>query len=67
MYFRELKAYFSNPNDVEDDIQEYIALAYDNTNLVYEVAISRIVQLMDELLFSQMSVWKQQLWNYIGT
>ena len=48
--FREMKPYFSNQDDVEDDIQEYIAKISEEHSEIYDLCIKEVVWTIDFLL-----------------
>ena len=48
--WRHLKQYFTNPTDIEDDIQIYIGAAFQDLTEFYDNAIHDIIYIMEQLL-----------------
>ena len=48
--FRQIKPYFANENDVEEDIQEYIEKSFDDLKEFYDLSMQEIIWTMDFLL-----------------
>ena len=49
-YFRAMKQFFNNPNDLEDDIQEFIEVTFSALTKIYDEGMAAITYLMDWLL-----------------